>query len=78
MAGKRKTPRYIVMSIPGRHDDGKDTWWFMFDSKRHKSVPEALLRGESGRTKLAILVCAMNATPSHRAGRRSETAQRRH
>ncbi len=50
------------MSIPGRRDDGKDTWWFVFDSRRHKSVPDAMLRGESGRTKLAILARAMNAT----------------
>ena len=70
MAGKRKTSRYIVMSIPGRRDDGQDTWWFVFDSKRHKSVPDAMLRGDSGRTKLAILTRAMNATPTHRPRRR--------
>lgn len=66
MTGKQKTSRYIVMSIPGRRDDGKDTWWFVFDSKRHKSVSDAMQPGESGRTKLAILARALNAVPTHR------------
>jgi hypothetical protein len=62
MAEKRKRPRYVVMSMPGRRDDDKDTWRFVFDSKRHKSVPDAMLRGKKGRTKLAILARAMNST----------------
>jgi hypothetical protein len=80
MAGKRKTSRYIVMSIPGRRDDGKDTWWFVFDSRLHKSVPDAMLRGESGRTKLAILARAMNAAPTYRSRSpsKSQATGRRH
>ena len=59
---KTSKPRYLVMSIPGRRDDGKDTWWFVFDSKRHKSVPDALLPGEQGRLKVARLARTLNVT----------------
>jgi len=59
---KTSKPRYLVMSIPGRRDDGKDTWWFVFDSKRHKSVPDALLPGAQGRLKAARLARALNVT----------------
>ena len=58
--------RYMVMSIPGHRDDGKDTWWFVFDSKRRKSVPDALLPGEQGRVKVAKLARYMNTTPRTR------------
>ena len=58
--------RYMVMSIPGRRDDGKDTWWCVFDSKRHKSVPDACLAGEPGRLKIAKLARYMNATTGPR------------
>ena len=59
---KASKPRYMVMSIPGRRDDGKDTWWFVFDSNCRKSVPDALLLGEQGRLKVAKLARALNVT----------------
>src|SRR3982751_1757625 len=80
MAKGVKTSRYIVMSVPGHHADAEDTWWFVFDSRRHESVPDAMLPGESGRTKLALLARAMNAA-SVRKSRSSSGSQetgRRH
>lgn len=56
----RKTPRYVVMSIPGRLNNGADTWWFVFDTRRHKSVPDAMLPGNQGHIKVARLARAMN------------------
>jgi len=61
MPGKPRTPRYILISIPGRRDDGRDTWWSVFDRRRHEAVPDAVLPGDGGRVKLAILARAMNA-----------------
>jgi len=65
-AATRKKPRYIVMSIPGRLDNGDDTWWFVFDTRRHKSVPDAMVPGNHGRTKVAMLARTMNATAPRR------------
>lgn len=61
MTGKPRTPRYILISIPGRRDDGRDTWWSVFDRRRHRAVPDAVLPGDRGRVKLVILARAMNA-----------------
>jgi hypothetical protein len=29
--------RYIAMSIPGREDDGRDTYWYVYDMKLSRS-----------------------------------------
>lgn len=62
----KKKPRYIVMSIPGRLDNGADTWWFVFDTRRHKSVPDAMLPGNQGHLKVARLARSMNVTAPRR------------
>lgn len=35
---KMKLPRYVVMCIPGRLDDGSDSGWFILDRRTDKSV----------------------------------------
>ena len=77
MTAKPRTLRYIVISIPGRRDDGKDTWWSVFDRKRHRAVPDAVLPGEGGRIKLATLARAMS-TPKHRSHRSSGGQANKH
>lgn len=60
--------RYIVMSIPGSRDDGSDTWWFVFDTRRHRSVPDAELPGNGlpgrgGQIAIARTAKWMNQRP---------------
>ena len=49
LSRRRLLPRYEVMSVPGKREDGVDTSWFVTDRRRPASGTSFVGTGDSAR-----------------------------
>ncbi len=61
MTRRRTMPRYAVMSVPGRRDDGADTAWFVTDRRRQATDTRHVGDGEEARLRPFEQVRRLNA-----------------
>lgn len=61
MMRRRYLPRYDVMSVPGRREDGADTAWFVTDRRRQATDARHIGDGEAARLRAFARARRLNA-----------------
>ena len=55
-----KLPRYDVMTVPGRRDDGSDTAWFVTDRRKKPGGGVFVGNGDAARPRAFALARQLN------------------